>query len=97
MGRQWLQYERRMDIVQTLKNGRQETISNLAARYGASERTIAYDLDALTADYHIEIVRGRYGGVKLVPQYQDTLSSREQEFLLRMLPSWHRRPLCAST
>ena len=88
MGRQWLQYERRVDIVQTLENCRKETIPNLAAKYGVSERTIAYDIDALTANHLIEPVRGKYGGVRLVQKsYQNTLSYREQEFLLKLLPS----------
>ena len=76
-----------MDIIQTLQASELETIPNLAARYGASERTILYDLNALTADHPIDIVRGRYGGVRLLASaYQRTLGDTEQEFLLSLLP-----------
>ena len=41
---------------------RRETISNLAAELGVSERTIRRDIEMLTLRYPIETVCGRYGG-----------------------------------
>ena len=41
---------------------RKETIPNLAAELGVSERTIRRDIEMLTLRYPIETVCGRYGG-----------------------------------
>ena len=54
--------ERRQLILDLLCQRRRETISNLAAELGVSERTIRRDVEMLTLRYPIETVCGRYGG-----------------------------------
>ena len=55
--------ERRQLILDQLCQRRKETIPNLAAELGVSERTIRRDIEMLTLRYPIETVCGRYGGV----------------------------------
>ena len=54
--------ERRQLILDLLCQRRKETIPNLAAELGVSERTIRRDIETLTLHYPIETVCGRYGG-----------------------------------
>lgn len=62
--------ERRSKILDRLARRRSDTILNLAAEFGVSERTIRYDIEILTLAHPIETVRGRYGGcVKLADGY----------------------------
>ena len=53
--------ERRQLILDLLCQRRRETISNLAAELGVSERTIRRDVEMLTLRSPIETVSGRYG------------------------------------
>ena len=54
--------ERRQLILDLLCQRRKETIPNLAAELGVSERTIRRDIEMLTLRYPIETACGRYGG-----------------------------------
>ncbi len=54
--------ERRQEIMETLCHRRQETMANLAFKFGVSVRTIRNDIDILSLSYPLETVRGRYGG-----------------------------------
>lgn len=54
--------ERRKEIMRILCRRRHETISNLVQGFGVSERTIARDIDALSASEPIYTQAGRYGG-----------------------------------
>ena len=64
--------ERQDLIVATLRKERRVTVGNLAAAFGCSERTIRYDLDALsTSGFPLITIRGRHGGgVELAEWYQ---------------------------
>ena len=54
--------ERRREILTKLCQRRTDTCGNLAAEFGASERTIRNDIQVLACSYPIETVRGRRGG-----------------------------------
>ena len=64
--------ERQDLIVATLRKERRVTISSLVGALGCSERTIRYDLDALSASgFPVITIRGRHGGgVELAEWYQ---------------------------
>ena len=81
-------FERRRAIVEILCRERQTTTEKLASALGVTMRTIRNDITALSFDYPIETVRGRYGGgVKLADWFHPhtRLLSPEQEDLLRRL------------
>ena len=62
--------ERRELIMATLRRQRRATVSNLAAAFGCSERTILRDIEALSATFPLITKHGRYGGgVELVEWY----------------------------
>ena len=67
---------------------RRETISNLAAELGVSERTIRRDVEMLTLRYPIETVCGRYGGgVRMADWYKQDrrrLTPRQTALLRRL-------------
>lgn len=67
---------------------RKETIPNLAAELGVSERTIRRDIEMLTLRYPIETVCGRYGGgVRMADWYQQgrrRLTPRQTALLRRL-------------
>nr|WP_305148164.1 DeoR family transcriptional regulator [Dysosmobacter welbionis] len=80
--------ERRQLILDLLCQRRRETISNLAAELGVSERTIRRDVEMLTLRYPIETVCGRYGGgVRMADWYQQgrqRLTPRQTALLRRL-------------
>lgn len=57
--------ERRQQIIELLKIHKQMKMSDLATRFGVTIRTIQRDVDELSHDYRIVIIRGRHGGVEL--------------------------------
>ena len=67
---------------------RRETISNLAAELGVSERTVRRDIEMLTLRYPIETGCGRYGGgVRMADWYQQgrqRLTPRQTALLRRL-------------
>ncbi len=54
--------ERRNEIMRILCRRRHETISNLAAEFGVSTRTILRDIEVLSIKEPIYTQCGRYGG-----------------------------------
>ena len=76
--------ERQDLIVATLRKERRVTISSLVGALGCSERTIRYDLDALSASgFPVITIRGRHGGgVELAEWYQPHRSTLCQEQLI---------------
>ena len=75
-------------ILDLLCQRRKETIPNLAAELGVSERTIRRDIEMLTLRYPIETVCGRYGGgVRMADWYQQgrrRLTPRQTALLRRL-------------
>ena len=80
--------ERRQQILDLLCQRRRETISNLAAELGVSERTIRRDVEMLTLRYPIETVCGLYGGgVRMADWYYQgrrRLTPRQTALLRRL-------------
>lgn len=80
--------ERRQQILELLCQRRKDTMQNLAAELGVSERTIRRDVEILTRSYPLETVCGRYGGgVRLADWYHldRQRMSPKQTALLRRL------------
>ena len=78
--------ERQDLIIATLRKERRVTISSLVRALGCSERTIRYDIDALSASgFPLITIRGRYGGgVELAEWYQPHRSSLCPEQLMAL-------------
>lgn len=80
--------ERRQQILELLCQRRKDTMQNLAAELGVSERTIRRDVEILTRSYPLETVCGRYGGgVRVADWYHMDRQrmSPKQTALLRRL------------
>lgn len=80
--------ERRQQILELLCQRRKDTMQNLAAELGVSERTIRRDVEILTRSYPLETVCGRYGGgVRVADWYHldRQRMSPKQTALLRRL------------
>ena len=80
--------ERRQQILELLCQRRKDTMQNLAAELGVSERTIRRDVEILTRSYPLETVSGRYGGgVRVADWYHldRQRMSPKQTALLRRL------------
>ena len=75
-------------ILDLLCQRRKETVPNLAAELGVSERTIRRDIEMLTLRYPIETVCGRYGGgVRIADWYKQDrrrLTPRQTALLRRL-------------
>jgi len=85
------QLERRSAIMNTLRRDGRTTVANLARTFDVSERTIYTDITALSTDYPIQTVRGRYGGgVELASWFHpnaSTLSPQQENLLRRLRPT----------
>ena len=80
--------ERRQQILELLCQRRKDTMQNLAAELGVSERTIRRDVEILTRSYPLETVCGRYGGGVRVADWSHLDRQRmspKQTALLRRL------------
>lgn len=80
--------ERRQQILELLCQRRKDTMQNLAAELGVSERTIRRDVEILTRSYPLGTVCGRYGGgVRVADWYHldRQRMSPKQTALLRRL------------
>ena len=80
--------ERRQQILELLCQRGKDTMQNLAAELGVSERTIRRDVEILTRSYPLETVCGRYGGgVRVADWYHldRQRMSPKQTALLRRL------------
>ncbi len=80
--------ERRQQILELLCQRRKDTMQNLAAELGVSERTIRRDVEILTRFYPLETVCGRYGGgVRVADWYhldRQRMSPRQTALLRRL-------------
>ena len=80
--------ERRQQILELLCQRRKDTMQNLAAELGVSERTIRRDVEILTRSYPLETVCGRYGGgVRVADWYhldRQRMSPRQTAQLRRL-------------
>ena len=80
--------ERRIEIMKLLCRKRHETMSNLAAEFNVSIRTIKRDIDELTFLMPIYVKSGRYdGGVYVAENYSMDrmyMSSIEVELLIKV-------------
>lgn len=83
--------ERRKAIWEALIARRSDNVDNLAMEFGVSNRTIRYDLEALTLSHPIETVRGRHGGGVRVPDWyrpeRRTLCMEQIALLKKLAPS----------
>lgn len=82
--------ERRSAILEHLCTVRQDTLANLAQRFRVSERTIRYDLEALTLNHPIDTVRGNGGGIRVADWYRlnrRTLAPEQVKLLKRIAPA----------
>lgn len=62
--------ERRQDLLGILCERRHDSVENLAAEFGVSERTIRRDVEQLTLSYPIYTTQGNGGGVHVVDGYR---------------------------
>ena len=80
--------ERRQQILELLCQRRKDTMQNLAAELGVSERTIRRDVELLTRSYPLETVCGRYGGGVRVADWdhldRQRMSPRQTALLRRL-------------
>ena len=78
--------ERQELIAATLRQERRATVGNLASALGCSERTIRYDIEALSVSgFPVVTVQGRHGGgVELMEGYQPQRSSLSPEQILAL-------------
>ena len=58
-------WDRRVDLLNYLREHEQTTVEKLANELKVSRRTVLRDITALTQDHAVETARGRYGGVYL--------------------------------
>ena len=76
--------ERRNEILRRLCRRGRDTIANLAAEFGVSERTIRRDIDALSSTEPIYTQTGIYiGGIYIMKGYNvNRMYMTEEELLL---------------
>lgn len=90
--------ERRMSIIKILCRRRYETIVNLAAEFGVSERTVRWDIETLSLSEHIYTKSGRYGGSVYIVQgyYCERMYMTDAEILLlsRLFISAEQKTAC---
>ena len=90
--------ERRMEIMRVLCRRRFETISNLAMEFGVSERTIARDIEILSATEPIYTQCGRYGGgIYVVDNYymdRMYMSDTELDVLYKLAALSEKKAMC---
>jgi len=67
--------DRRQGILAEIFSLGQDTCENLAQKFNVTPRTIYSDIDRLTASHPIEVVRGRYGGVKVSDWFHPSSTS----------------------
>lgn len=81
--------ERRLEILNSLSVRRQDTISNLAAEFQVSNRTIERDIVQLSCSAPIYTVQGNGGGIRVADGWyaNKTYLNAQQEGLLVSLMS----------
>lgn len=78
-------YERQQQILEILNNKECKTYSFIAEYIGVSYSTIKRDILDLTCSHHIEVVRGQYGGVRLIGHKNERHFTYKQKELLNRL------------
>ena len=58
-------WDRRVELLNYLRDHEQTTVEKLANELKVSRRTVLRDITALTQQYPVETTSGRYGGVYL--------------------------------
>ena len=79
--------ERRQNLLAELFSNRRDTCEKLARKLNVSTRTIYSDIEILMCSYPIEVVRGRYGGVKVSDWFypsSTSLSPKQFALLIRL-------------
>ncbi len=83
--------ERRRMIMRVLCRRGHDTIANLAAEFGVSERTIRRDIETLSLSEPVYTQQGRYGGGvyvvnghRLDQQYMNPLQTQVIEKVIRL-------------
>ncbi len=61
--------ERRRKIIERISFRRYDTMKNLAAEFGVSWHTIYRDIQVLSEEYPVIVMRGNGGGVALPEGY----------------------------
>ena len=81
--------ERRKEILDVMNVRRHDTVFNLAFEFGVSERTIRYDIEALSIDAPLYTTTGRYGGGVHMMDGRSAgrkyMSDKQEELLQRLL------------
>ena len=80
-------FERRMEILDMLKNQNQISRLELARRFSVSDVAIGRDITALSRFAPISSNAGRYGGVYIIEEYkrEKVYLSREEESVIEKL------------
>ncbi len=82
-------FNRRIGIMEYLSQKRQTTYDDLVGEFNVSKSTIREDIQSLIgARLPIEIVRGRYGGIKLPDNFyfhRSPMNATQTELLNRLL------------
>lgn len=91
--------ERRKKILQIICRRGHETITNLAAEFGVSNRTIQRDIEAMSLYEPIYTKNGRYdGGVYLTDGYkpdQNYFDNQETELLQQIVSQTEKNGVCS--
>lgn len=91
--------ERRAEMMKILCRRRSETVQNLAAELGVSERTIRRDLEILSLKEPIYTQPGRYGGGVYVAEgyslYRMYMTEEELGVLHKVSRFADKRSLCS--
>ena len=86
-----MQINRLFEIIYILLDKKNMTAGELAEHFGVSRRTICRDIDTLSiAGIPLYTVRGKGGGIRLLPEYvlnKSLLNEREQDEILSSLNS----------
>lgn len=82
-------FERRLGIIEYLSRVRQSTYDDLTGEFDVSKSTVREDIQSLIdAHIPIEIIRGRYGGIRLRNNFyfnHAPMSAKQAELLGRVL------------
>ena len=79
-------WDRRVALLEYLQENKRATVDELMNELNVSRRTVLRDVTALTQEYDVETVRGRYGGVYLSKNKNaKKLTERQKQTLKELL------------
>ena len=79
-------WDRRVALLECLQENKRATVDELMNELNVSRRTVLRDVTALTQEYDVETVRGRYGGVYLSKNKNaKKLTERQKQTLKELL------------